>query len=97
MGSDTKKFLDIIGKHLHRTTGDVLAKDFLLQKISVEIQRNSNAASVLCSFKRDGDINVVCKVKNIFKMLQLNQNNFFLSLQKLYQYILVDLYFFLFY
>lgn len=50
MGSDTKKFIDAIGKHLQIVTGDLRAKDYFLQRISVELQRG-NAVSILCTSK----------------------------------------------
>ena len=50
MGSDTKKFFNIIGKHLRIATGDPRAKDYFLQRISVELQRG-NASSILNTSK----------------------------------------------
>ena len=46
MGPETKEFINLIGKYLQFATGDRRAKDYFLQRLSVEIQRG-NAASIL--------------------------------------------------
>lgn len=52
MGSDTKSFLTELGKILRKETGEQRSLDFLLQKISISIQRR-NAACVLGTFGKN--------------------------------------------
>lgn len=52
MGSDTKEFLTNLGRCLKRSTGESRTLNFILQKISIEIQRG-NAASVLGTMPQD--------------------------------------------
>lgn len=67
MGPDTKKFINSIGKHLQIASGDARAKDYFLQRLSVEIQRG-NAASILCTSKNidDGTADKFYKIFEIF-------------------------------
>ena len=46
MGPETKKFINKLGSLMKRATGEVKSKDYLLQRISIAIQRG-NAACIL--------------------------------------------------
>ena len=46
MGPETKQFIDKLGSLLRTASGDKRAKDYLLQRISIAIQRG-NAACIL--------------------------------------------------
>lgn len=80
MGSDTKKFMGIIGKHLKTATGDPRAKDSFLQRISVELQRR-NPASILNTSKSD-----VSKENTKKKFCESKKNVIFLMIKEPVEY-----------
>lgn len=46
MGPETRKFINKLGSMMKKATGETRSKDYLLQKISIAIQRG-NAACIL--------------------------------------------------
>jgi len=52
MGPETKIFIDLLGSKMRNASGESRSKDYLLQKISIAIQRG-NAACILGTLGRN--------------------------------------------
>ncbi len=57
VGPETELFLKKIGKHMKRKSGEPRSLDFLLQRISIAIQRG-NSGSIRNTFRDNSDSNV---------------------------------------
>ena len=55
-GPGTQEFLTELGRRLIRVSGDPLARSYMIQQISVAVQRG-NATSVLGTFEHDNNYN----------------------------------------